>query len=1147
MISKDVFLKALKRSFEPHIYRRGVWYYDAGRVKRCDTHMKDGLIEIEGLVRGGRKYETRLTCDPGSDEIADMTCTCPYDDACKHAAALGLAYADTIDTMPAEAVKPAPASADVEQVKDALRALGIAADAVPSAIFETLLSHQRFTQAQPTAPSRVSAPPTHMMPAAPAPPRVFKPQDYFLRLQTYNRAISFHKKRAPSQNAGTKELLDHAELTGPERLALAFIKDQRFPGAERSTADMKRFLALLAEIDLPVRVGWDDTPLRVVANPPRLQAELIHEAREWPIYYDPEQIKHSFIFRMPDEYWQDGSRRHHYDPDPFIMFDQCVARRTGDTLELHPLPQELVSLVDRVHLQSDYESGSKRSENYQTVLQDVEVARFDELSRMVSEHFDLLSPMPVYTAETSAPPQASFAVDFDSTEHTLRVTPVIDYGCYRQDISESIFTSTAGGKRHLDRRQNIRYNGTHIIVVTDRLIRVAVIDKKKEIAFYKELADRMDELGFTKTLKCLRNSSTQVGEYLKTAWPQLAAFAESKGYPIIFTKDAIAISSATFRADFDAQLEADNDWLYFDVACYCDGEKITLDALREYLKSGAAFLRRADGTLVNIENREDLERLVRMLEHFEKSEQGFAGKLYHAPELEYIMSSSPHYNAARAKSFTAFMRDIQKGKPVERVRIPAGLAKTLRPYQKEGVHWLHFLRSYRFAGILADDMGLGKTLQTLTLLSMARVRATSGKGKRKPSLIVCPKTLLYNWAAEAEKFTPDLKVLVYEGSIAERKALRKRYKKYDVIVTSYPLFKRDEEFFTDQKTLFDYVVLDEAQNIKNHASKNAHIVKKVHADYRLALTGTPLENNVSELWSIFDFLMPGFFGSHEHFSKHFHKPIMEHGDTKALEHLRRKAEVFMLRRTKSEVLAELPPKIEQRQTCELGTDQNVLYQQILAKVRGDVFQAVERKGFKSAQIHILAGLTKLRQACNHPALLAKGKDWRAYESAKLDACLDLAEEIAAEGRKVLIFSQFTSMLDIVADALDERTIVHRYLSGKTRDRQKLVDSFNSDPSIPVFLISLKAGGTGLNLTAADTVIVFDPWWNPSAENQAVDRAHRIGQTKSVNVYRLVTRGTIEEKIQALQEKKKNLFDAVVGESKDLFKKLTWDDVRELFA
>ncbi|NTV55220.1 MAG: DEAD/DEAH box helicase [Candidatus Moranbacteria bacterium] len=345
---------------------------------------------------------------------------------------------------------------------------------------------------------------------------------------------------------------------------------------------------------------------------------------------------------------------------------------------------------------------------------------------------------------------------------------------------------------------------------------------------------------------------------------------------------------------------------------------------------------------------------------------------------------------------------------------------------------------------------------------------------------------------------------------------------------------------------FNYCLIDEAQYIKNHRTQNAKSVKGIHADYRLALTGTPLENSVSEIWSLFDFVMPGFLGSHHAFGERFERPIMKSGDRDALETLRKKTSCFMLRRTKENVLKELPAKIQQVSHCQLGDDQNILYQEILKNVKKDISDAVESRGFAQSQIHILAGLTKLRQVCNHPVLLLKDKEHEKYSSAKLDLFLELVDEIVSSGRKVLVFSQFTKMLDILEKELDKKDIRHLYLSGKTKHRKERVSEFNGNAGIPVFLISLKAGGTGLNLVSADNVIIFDPWWNPSVENQAIDRAHRIGQKKTVNVYRLIVKGTIEEKIMQLQTKKKSLFDTMVGESDDLFKKLTWSDVKELF-
>jgi len=529
-----------------------------------------------------------------------------------------------------------------------------------------------------------------------------------------------------------------------------------------------------------------------------------------------------------------------------------------------------------------------------------------------------------------------------------------------------------------------------------------------------------------------------------------------------------------------------------------------------------------------------------MLESFYAKENNkFEGKLYHATELEDIFTSSKYYNAKIEESFEKFIKEMKSGKPIKKIKLPERFGKILRDYQKDGVDWFYFLRKYRFAGILADDMGLGKTLQALVLIEKEKV-------KNKPSIVICPKTLLYNWQSEAEKFTPKLKAIVIDGFPDERKELIKKAKNYDLIITGYATMQKDCEVYDKQKIKFNYCILDEAQFIKNHATKNAQIVKKINADYRLALTGTPLENSVSEIWSIFDFLMPGFLGSYNSFARKFQNPIMKYSDAPALKNLREKTECFMLRRAKSEVLKELPPKVEQFSHCHLEKAQNILYQEILANVKSEIFETVKNKGFNKSRIHILAGLMKLRQVCNHPVLLLKDEDHTKYESAKLNMFLELIDEIVGGKNKVLVFSQFTKMLDILAKELDKNNISYSYLSGKTKKRQELVDDFNKNEDKQVFLISLKAGGTGLNLTSANNVIIFDPWWNPSVENQAIDRTHRIGQKKSVNVYRLITKGTIEERIVKLQDKKKFLFDNLVGESKDLFTKLTWDDIKELF-
>ena len=1148
MLSPKTIQRALKNETEPHIYSRGVSYFQGGRVLQWQAgdDQEDDTINITGKVRGSDMYTVIMEFDTRDETFVDLVCTCPYGDVCKHIVAVGLTFAeslrngrrnsDIIDVQAMDVQKNTDMQTDDMRLRTALEELGISSDSVPESLIGRLLQYRKPTFSAVPVIAR-----QQQKSGKPAKPKPFNPQNYRILLDAYHGyAPSLYEKNDAYQQADSNKVLQQNGVTPTQRELLAYINDGKFSRDASPPPDTARLFPLLTQAGFPVFIGFSfygSSPVTIELHPQALKADIVYEPT--PMYADETVIRHDFFLRMQEEYWK--GKNVWYD-QAFFINGASLVRDHGNVLELHQLTAPLAGIIARLKPVFDYEQHAQNVQYHQAILTGKEVEHFDQLVQDATRLFACTAPPPQLVPQpVPAAPQPALAVDFDNAAQSLCVMPVMNYGVYLQDVSESVYVSRRADGGTLRRRPPFAHPGSHIVTVEGGVIRHTKVRQKQEIQFYRELAGKAQDFGFSKTLKCFKRGSRQLAEYLHTAWPKLAAYAEQQGYPIVFTKDELAREQAAFRADFTADLHAENDWLYFDLTCYCADERVTLEKLLAFIENGEPFWRKDDGTLVEISNRQELERLARLLKSFHARENGgFEGKLYHAPELAYVMTSSPYYTSVRAKSFQQFFRRVQKGKPVKTVRLPNALARVVRPYQKHGIAWLYFLRSYRFAGILADDMGLGKTLQTLSVLSMERV-------VRRPSIVVCPKTLLYNWKLEAEKFFPDLRVLIYDGTPQERGVLRKGMTRHDLLVVSYSTLKQDGDIFSKSTLRFNYAVLDEAQFIKNHATKNAQAVKKLNADFRLALTGTPLENSVSELWSIYDFLMPGFLGSYEHFAKHFHRPIMDAGDRQALEHLRRKVESFMLRRTKAEVLQELPPKIEQVSQCHLSEAQNVLYQQILAKVSGDVFAAVKDKGFQSAQIHILAGLTKLRQACNHPALLTKDKNFRAYESAKLDMCMELVDEVLESGRKVLIFSQFTQMLDIVSAALNDRNIPHAYLSGKTKNRQDVIHTFSNDPKIPVFLISLKAGGTGLNLTAADTVIIFDPWWNPSVENQAIDRTHRIGQTKTVNVYRLLTLGTIEEKIQALKQKKQRLFDAMVGESGDLFQKLTWDDVRELFA
>ncbi len=482
------------------------------------------------------------------------------------------------------------------------------------------------------------------------------------------------------------------------------------------------------------------------------------------------------------------------------------------------------------------------------------------------------------------------------------------------------------------------------------------------------------------------------------------------------------------------------------------------------------------------------------------------------------------------------------------------LENVLRPYQKQGVAWLHFLRRNRFGGILADEMGLGKTLQALTFLktlrltnngpaSPSRPAAEAAAPIRRPHLIVCPTTLVFNWVAEAKKFTPDLKVLSLQGT--ERHARFSDIAASDLVVTSYALIRRDADKYRGLE--FDTIVLDEAQHIKNRQTKNAQAVKAMRAQHRVVLTGTPLENSVLDLWSIFDFLMPGYLGTAQDFRERYELPIIKDKNRESQTRLARRLRPFLLRRLKKEVAADLPEKIEQISYCELTAEQRGVYQQVLEATRKEVLDAVGEAGLAKSRMLVLTALLRLRQVCCDLRLLKRENVNPASASGKLELFGELLEEVLDGGHRVLVFSQFVGMLTLLKERLEQEKIEYCYLDGSTVHRAQVVEHFQTKLEVPVFLISLKAGGVGLNLTGADTVIHFDPWWNPAVEDQATDRAHRIGQTRVVTSYKLITRDTVEEKILQLQNRKREVIQATISDEESFATSLNWDEIQELLA
>ena len=491
-----------------------------------------------------------------------------------------------------------------------------------------------------------------------------------------------------------------------------------------------------------------------------------------------------------------------------------------------------------------------------------------------------------------------------------------------------------------------------------------------------------------------------------------------------------------------------------------------------------------------------------------------------------------------SRRFNKFWKQISTFSTMDVPSLPKGVKAEFREYQTRGFGWLWFLYQYGLNGILADDMGLGKTLQALALLQKAKE-----KNKKAPNLVICPTSVVFNWENEIEKFAPGLSCLKLSGT--ERKDLFKEIPKYDIVITSYALIRRDIAKL--KKHEFRYVILDESQNIKNADSITAQSVKQLNCRHKLALSGTPIENKLEELWSVFDFLMPGFLFDKSEFNYRYVTPIMEREDKTVEKRLKSQIYPFILRRMKRDVAKDLPDKIENVAYCELTPEQKDFYLEVMDSTREELFKSIEEKGIEKSRMSIFSALLRLRQICCHPRLYDKENVKGIKESGKFEQLKVMLEEIISEGHRVLLFSQFVDMLDIIKEWLTKEGIKHEYLTGSTKDRQEVVERFNSDPTIPIFLISLKAGGTGLNLTGADYVIHYDPWWNPAVEDQATDRAYRIGQTKKVFVYRMITKGTVEEKIQKLKSRKRDLVDSVISVDRNIGKSLTYEDLKDIFS
>jgi SNF2 family DNA or RNA helicase len=575
------------------------------------------------------------------------------------------------------------------------------------------------------------------------------------------------------------------------------------------------------------------------------------------------------------------------------------------------------------------------------------------------------------------------------------------------------------------------------------------------------------------------------------------------------------------KTTVNVQVKSGIEWFEMNFKVLADDKEVPFDLFLENLKDDKKFIE-IDGEYYRLNQREvnKLKRLSKKIKDFDKSNrQGWH-------RFDVLDELNDYDNKAFDDKATEVLSMVENFSGIKEYMIPKSLNGTLREYQKNGYNWLRFLEEFRLNGVLADDMGLGKTVQTISLLLSFYERNLSMKG-----IIVCPKSLLKNWKKEIEKFAPILNSLIYHGTKLERKILRE--KNPEIWITTYGTFRNDSEFFNDIQ--FDYCIVDEAQNLKNNQTKTFKEMKNLRANHKIALTGTPIENSINDLKSLFDFLIPGFFGTSREYRR------LYENDYHALQ---KKISPLMLRRKKEDVLKELPPKTIKNFYVEMTEPQENIYISYYNGIKEEINQLTEnKKDWNENRFLILKHILRLRQIATHPGMFMKDEE---VSSGKLDSLLELLEEITSEGHKALVFSQFSTMLEIVESELLNRGLKSLKITGATRNRETVIDRFKENEEQNILMMTLKVGGVGLNLTEADYVIILDPWWNPAAEMQAIDRTHRIGQERPVMVYRMISSSTIEEKVLELQEKKMDLVKNIVDTNVEVEKDITAEDVREMF-
>ncbi len=619
-------------------------------------------------------------------------------------------------------------------------------------------------------------------------------------------------------------------------------------------------------------------------------------------------------------------------------------------------------------------------------------------------------------------------------------------------------------------------------------------------------------------------------EALDWLFDELPKLAE-EGFEIMGEENLVRFKVKRAKANFDVNISSETDWFDIEMTLEFDGVPVSLEELKRALRKNKKFVKLRDGSIARLPQKL-IEKFNYILNFGKVEDDSVRFANHHLTFIDRLLAD------ADQKKMDSLSQEklgkLETFETIENYPLPGNFRGNLRDYQRAGFDWMNFLKDFSFGGILADDMGLGKTIQALIML-----QSEINQDQKSSNLIVAPTSVIFNWVREIEKFTPQIKYLVHYGT--RRSKDIRRMRRYPLVLTTYGHLRRDINFLKEIN--FNYAILDESQNVKNPGSETSKAVRLINAKNRLALTGTPVENNTMDLWSQFAFINPGLLGEQAFFRDNFMKPIEKEQNVQVATELKKLIFPFILRRTKEDVAKELPEKVENIVYSPMSEEQQKLYNNWRHSYRDHIQKEIENKGLDKSKFKVLEGLTRLRQIACHPELVES----RYVDNVgKFEALIEMVEEIISEKHKVLIFSQFVKMLHIIRRHLDGNNIPYSYLDGTTKDRETPVNEFQENDDIRIFLISLKAGGTGLNLTAADYVVHYDPWWNPAVEMQATDRAYRIGQTRKVFAYKLISKDSVEEKIVRLQNKKRDLVDSLITTEEAFFKSLSKEDILDLF-